>query len=79
MNKSFNEIKKKNKTRKIKYKNHKNKMSLHKPVRNYVKSYFNKYKKNKFILENFIYPNNIPKTYNWWDCKPLKPKCFKIH
>jgi hypothetical protein len=54
-------------------------MSLHKPVRNYVKSYFNKYKKNKIILENFIYPNNIPKTYNWWDCKPFKPKCFRIH
>lgn len=83
MNKSFNErkikYKKKNKKGKIKYKNHKNQMSLHKPVRNYVKSYLNKYKKNKIILENFIYPSKINKTSNWWDCKPFKPKCFKIH
>jgi hypothetical protein len=32
---------------------------------------------NKYNLENlknFLFPSISPNTYNWWDCKPLKPK-----
>ena len=56
---------------KLKYSDHRNKTQLHKPLRNYVNSYINH---NKHDLEDFIFPSLSPNTYNWWDCKPLKPK-----
>jgi hypothetical protein len=60
--------------KKQKYSNHRNKVSLHKPVRNYVNSYINHNINNKQNLEDFIFPSKSPNTYTWWDCKPLKPK-----
>ena len=51
-----------------------NKTPLHKPVRNYVKSYINHNKYNLENLENFIFPLTSQNTYTWWDCKPSKPK-----
>lgn len=60
--------------KKQKYSNHRNKASLHKPVRNYVNSYINHNINNKQNLEEFILPSSSPNTYTWWDCKPCKPK-----
>ena len=75
MDKTFGEKKykyiHKNKLNKQKYSDHRNKTQLHKPLRNYVNSYINH---NKHDLEDFICPSLSPNTYNWWDCKPLKPK-----
>lgn len=81
MNKSFGENKRKymhkNKvTKKPKYSNHRNKNSLHKPVRNYVKSDLNHIKRND--VNDFMFPSTSSNTYTWWDCKPLKPKVFKF-
>ncbi len=79
MDKTFGEKKykyiNKNKfNKKQKYSNHRNKSSLHKPVRNYVHSFINHNIHNKQILEDFIFPSKSSNTYTWWDCKPLKPK-----
>ena len=75
MDKTFGEKKykyiHKNKLNKQKYSDHRNKTPLHKPLRNYVNSYINH---NNHYLEDFIFPSLSPNTYNWWDCKPLKPK-----
>ena len=81
MNKSYNERKikylKKNKyKKKSKYDLHRNKCSLNKPFRSYCRIFLNKYKNNLNKLESFIIPSKIPNTYNYYDCKPLKPKCF---
>ena len=81
MDKTFGEKKykyiNKNKfNKKQKYSNHRNKSSLHKPVRNYVKSYINHNKYNLENLENFIFPLISPNTYTWWDVTPWKPKVF---
>ena len=59
--------------KKQKYSNHRNKASLHKPVRNYVNSYINHIAHNKEKLEDFIFPSKSQNTYTWWDCKPSKP------
>jgi hypothetical protein len=65
----------KNKFKKTqKYSNHRNKASLHKPLRMYVNSYINHNINNKQKLEDFIFPSKSPNTYIWWDCKPFKPK-----
>jgi len=60
--------------KKQKYSNHRNTLSLHKPVRNYIKSYINHNINNKSILEDFIIPSRPENTYTMWNCKPLKPK-----
>ena len=79
MDKSFGERKykyiHKNKSNKKPQRFHdiRNKTPLHKPVRNYVKSYINH---NKYNLENFIFPLLSPNTYTWWDGTPWKPKVF---
>ena len=78
MDKTFGENKykyiHKNTKKKQKYSNHRNKESLHKPVRNYVNSYINHVTRDKQKLEEFTFPSKLPNTYTWWDCKPLKPK-----
>jgi len=80
MDKSFGERKykyiHKNKSNKKSQRFHdiRNKVPLHKPIRNYVKSYINHNKYNLENLENFIFPLLTPNTYTWWDCKPSKPK-----
>ena len=50
------------------------KKPIHKPLRNYVNSYINHNKHDLEDLEDFIFPKLLPNTYNWCDCKPLKPK-----
>lgn len=65
--------------KKQKYQNHRNKSSLNKPVRKYVKSFFNKNIYNPVKLQYFIFPSKIQYTYTWWDCTPLKPKVFKLY
>jgi hypothetical protein len=62
--------------KKSKYSNHHSKASLHKPVRNYVKSYINHIIHNKELLEEYYFPRHSSDTYTWWDCKPYKPKVF---
>ena len=57
---------------------HRNKDSSQKPVRNYVKSHINHIMNHKEQLDNFIFPSKASYTYNWWDCKPYKPKVFKL-
>ena len=47
---------------------HRNKSPLHKPVRNYVKSYLNHVIHNEELLENFCFPSYSDNTYNWLDC-----------
>ena len=82
MDKSFGERKykysHKNKSNKKPQRFHdiRNKVPLHKPVRNYVKSYINHNKYNLENLENFIFPLKSPNTYTWWDGTPWKPKVF---
>ena len=55
---------------------HRNKSPLHKPVRNYVKSYLNHVIHNEELLYDFYFPSHSDNTYNWLDCKPYKPKVF---
>ncbi len=55
---------------------HRNKSSLHKPVRNYVNSYLNHIIHNKYLLDDFCFPSHSTDTYNWLDCKPYKPKVY---
>ena len=69
---TLRQIKKKNK----KSSNHRNKDSLHKPVRNYVNSYLNHISNNKQLLDDFCFPLHSSDTYTYWDCKPYKPKVF---
>lgn len=82
MDKTFGERKykyiHKNKSNKKPQRYHdiRNKTPLHKPVRNYVKSYINHNKYNLENLENFIFPLKSPNTYTWWDGLPWKPKVF---
>lgn len=61
---------------KNKYTYHKSKSPLNKPSRNYTNSFINKNKNDLHLLEDFILPYHKPNTYNYFDCKPLKPKCF---
>ena len=58
---------------------HRNKDASHKRVRNYVTSYINHIIHDKNKLDNFIFPSHISNTYTWTDCKPHKPKPFKIN
>jgi len=67
MSKTFGE-------KKTKYSNHRNQASLHKPVRNYVKSFINHIKYNEEMIEEFIFPLKSSNTYTWWDVNPYKPK-----
>ena len=53
-----------------------NKAPLHKPARNYVKSYINHNKYNLENLEYFSFPLISRNTYTWWDGIAWKPKVF---
>ena len=62
--------------KKQKYSDHRNQASLHKPVRNYVKSFINHFINQQEMIEEFIFPLNSSYTYTWWDVNPYKPKVF---
>lgn len=82
MDKSFGERKFSNiyksklkyKNKKTKYSDHRNKGPLHKPLRNYVSSYFKHIHQDEELLDEFYFPSHSNNTYNWWDCSPWKPK-----
>ena len=84
MNKSYNirkrkYIKRDGKQRKSCYDYIHSKCPLQKPVRTYVKSYLNKYIKDRDIIENFIYPLKLNNTYTWYDGIIFKPKVYKLY
>jgi hypothetical protein len=62
--------------KKTKYPAHRNRASVHKTKRTYVKSHLNHINNDKNLLEEFIFPVMITNTYTWWDCSPCKPKVY---
>ena len=59
------------------YENHRSNLSVHKLVRNYVKSHLNYHKYDQEAIEDFIYPKKYAYTYTWWDVRPGSPAVFK--
>ena len=83
MDKLYNEnkikyIHKDKSNKKQKYSNHRNKEPSQRVVRHYVKSYINQIIDNKELLNELNFPLKSSNTYTWWDCKPYKPKVFKL-
>ena len=82
MEKSFGEqnflnlCKNKNNKKKPKYSFHRNKCSLHKPLKQYIVSYINHNFNDLYMLENLSVPLIDTNTYTWWDCDPYKPKAY---
>ncbi len=74
--KNFINLQKNKGKKKPKYPDHRNKCSLHKPLRQFMSSYINHNINDRDMLEDIYISRIDTSTYTWWDCRPWKPKAY---